>query len=62
MNKGKIIYSKRIKEQLEDRYNIYPITRIISPMDARLTAWVFNKNEQLIAALDELMEGGCNVN
>ena len=63
MNKGKIIYSKRIKELLEDKYNIYPITRIISPRDARFTAWVFARSEELSFAIEEILNAkGENAN
>lgn len=63
MNKGKIIYSKRIKEQLEDKYHIYPTMRIINPINEKLTAWVFARSDELSFAIEEILNAkGENAN
>ena len=58
----RIIYAKWVKEQLEDRYNIFPIGTIANPNDPHLKAWVYNKTKQLSFALDQIMEGKQNGN
>ena len=59
----KIVYSKRIKEQLEDEYNIYPIGRTINPKNEYYIAWVFKRTNTLLLAIDEIMKSqGDNVN
>ena len=55
--RGKVIYTKRIKELLEDEYNIYPIIRIDNPRDHNLTAWVFEENSEFIKAIAKISRG-----
>ena len=54
---GKIIYAKRIKELLEDKYNIRPTFRIENPRDHKLNAWVFEENAEFIKAITEISCG-----
>ena len=48
---GKIIYSKRVKEALEDIYHINPLAIIDSPLEDHYRAWVFELNDELSNAL-----------
>ena len=59
----KVVYSKRIKEQLVDEYNIYPIGRTTNPKNKYYIAWVFKRTDALLLAIDEIMKSqGDNVN
>ena len=53
---GKVIYSKRIKETLEDIYGIYPIVVISNPYNEKLRAWIFENNAELLQAKKLLIE------
>lgn len=60
---SKIIYSKRVKEQLEDIYHIYPIARILNPTNLELDAWIFKRSQALTFAINEILNGkGENAN
>ena len=52
----KVVYSKRIKEQLEDEYNIYPIGRTTNPKNKYYIAWVFKRTDALLLAINEIMK------
>ena len=59
----KIIYSKRVKELLEDEYKIYSIGRCNSPYDNSYKAWIFKRTDALLLAIDKIMNAkGDNVN
>ena len=51
---GKVIYTKRVKELLEDDYNIHPVIMIENPRDHTLNAWVFEKSDALSFAIIEI--------
>lgn len=52
----KVIYSKRIKELLEDDYGIYPIGRTENPRNKHYIAWVFKRTDALLLAIKEIMD------
>ena len=54
------IYTRWIKEVLEERYNIFPVNAYPNPKNPDLKVWEYSRNEQLSAALDEIMEGKQN--
>lgn len=55
---GTLIYSKRIKEQLEDICDIHPIMVFESPFNKRRHVWGFASTEELSFALKKLTEKG----
>lgn len=55
----KIIYSKRVMLALAQK-DIQPITSMQNQKDLRYTCWIYELNDELIAALDEIMGGNSN--
>lgn len=53
----KIIYSKRVMLALAS-YGIQPITSMQNQKDLRFTCWIYEMNEKLTQALDEIMGKG----
>jgi len=51
----KPIYAKRIKEILEEKYNIFPVETIPNPKNSRYKVWLYTPNDQLTFALDQIM-------
>ena len=54
----KVIYAKRIKDILENKYEIFPVGVIPNPKDSYYKAWVYNTTEALSFALNEIMTEG----
>ena len=54
IHNGKIIYTKRIKDLLERKYNIYPLIVVPNPRDHTLDAWVYINNNALRQAIANL--------
>ena len=55
---GTIIYSKKLKEQLEDICGIHPIAVIENPFKIKLHSWIFEKTDELSFAIKKLTEKG----
>ena len=55
----KIIYSKRVMLALAS-YGIQPITSMQNQKDLRFTCWIYELNDKLNTALDEIMGGKNN--
>ena len=50
------IYTRWIKEALEEQYNIFPVNSYPNPKNPSFKVWEYSRTEQLSAALDKLME------
>lgn len=57
--KNKIIYSLRVNMELQKR-GFVPLTAMPNPNNLRLICWVYEKTDQLIEALDEIIGGYIN--
>lgn len=57
--KNKIIYSLRVNMELQKR-GFIPLTAMPNPNNLRLICWVYEKTDQLIEALDEIIGGYIN--
>ena len=57
--KNKINYSLRVNMELQKR-GFVPLTAMPNPNNLRLICWVYEKTDQLIEALDEIIGGYIN--
>lgn len=53
----KVIYSLRVYLALQER-GFYPIATTINPQNPKLMCWIYEKDEEFIKALDEILGGG----